>query len=153
LPSRRLITSVARSKRQIIAALRRQTVTIRRIRDPIPHWEAPHEVHPGEWQDTLPAIPLCDVQSGDPDKLPAGSRNPSDLLRSQMLRRPLQKRGPASRKNGAGVMNSWRPDTPGLWPDFPDLLDAGQSPAICLLAIGTNPAPKTTSTVAGRTMR
>jgi hypothetical protein len=82
------------------------TAKLTRQLSPGPHLEVPHEVYFGEWQDALPAISLCDVQSADPDKLPAGIRNPAYLLRSQMLRRSLQKRGPASRKTGAGVMNS-----------------------------------------------
>ena len=124
---------------------------------PIPysasHWEAPHEIHHGEWQDALPAITLLDVQSADPDKLSAGSRNPSHLLRSQMLRRSLQKRGPASRKNGPGIMNSRRANTPGLWPKSSDVRDGGRSSGALFAGHGKKHDPKTTSTVAGRTMR
>jgi hypothetical protein len=81
------------------------------------------EIHPSKWSDPVPAISLCDVRSADPNKLPAGSRNAAHLLRSQMLCRSLQKRDPASRKDGLGVMNSWRRNIAGLWPQSFDIHD------------------------------
>jgi hypothetical protein len=124
LPSRRLTTFAPSIARQTIAAFSRRTPTIHRIRGSAPHWETPHEIHPGEWQDALSAIPLCDVRSADRRRLPARGRDASPLLRSHLLRGPLRKRRPASGTSCQSIMN-WRarrPEPPRSRPGIPKLI-------------------------------
>ena len=107
---------------EIISALHRPAVPTRPIRCSVSHWEAPHEIYPGEWQDTLPAVLVCDVRSAGRSKLPAGSRDAPRLLRSRLLRSSLQQRRPASRKSGKSIMSLPRPNKPVLWPELAVML-------------------------------
>jgi hypothetical protein len=94
---------------EITSALRRPVVPTRPIRCSASHWEAPREIHPGEWQDAPSAILLCGVRSAGQSELSAGNRDAPHLLRSQLLRRSLQRRRPASRKSVKSIMNPSRP--------------------------------------------
>jgi hypothetical protein len=76
---------------------------------PIPcsasHWEAPREIHPGEWQNAPLNIILREVRSPGQRVLPAGNRDAPHLLRSRLLCGSLQERRPASRKSDQSTMN------------------------------------------------
>jgi len=60
------------------------------------YWEAPREIHSGQWQDALRSACLCDVRETDFSRLPPGNRDAPHLLQSRLLRRSLQQRNPAS---------------------------------------------------------
>jgi hypothetical protein len=84
------------------------------------HWAAPHEIHPGEWQEAAPKALLRVLFPADRSRLPARSRNEPHLLRSRLLRRSLQKRVRASRETGNGILSARQPNKPSPWPGSPD---------------------------------
>jgi hypothetical protein len=75
-----------------------------RIPCSVSHWEAPHEIHIGEWKVAPPAIVLCHVRSAYRSKLPARTWDASRLLRSRLLLGSLSLRDPASRKPRQSIM-------------------------------------------------
>jgi hypothetical protein len=81
---------------------------------------APHEIHPGEWQNAAPKALLRVLLPADRSRLPARNRDAPHLLRSRLLRRTLQKRVRASRKAGNGIMSARQPSKPNPWPGSPD---------------------------------
>jgi hypothetical protein len=74
------------------------------------HRGAPHEIHPGQWQDAAPKAHLRVLLPADQSRLPARNRDAPHLLRSRLLRRSLQKRVRASRKTGNGIMSARQPE-------------------------------------------
>jgi hypothetical protein len=76
------------------------------IRRSISHWETPREIHPGEWEDATPAIPVCDVRVAGRNELPAGIRDAPHLLRSGLLLGSLQRRRPAPRRSCNSILNN-----------------------------------------------
>jgi hypothetical protein len=68
------------------------------------HWAAPHEIHPGEWQEAAPKALLRVLFPADRSRLPARSRNEPHLLRSRLLRRSLQECRPGSSKSSASIV-------------------------------------------------
>jgi hypothetical protein len=100
ISNRRLTTGTAH-----VAHLHPTSIT-NSIRCSALHWEAPHEIYFGEWQDALSAILLRDVRSAYRRTLSAGGRDAPHLLRSRLLCGSLQKRRPAPRKSGQGTMNT-----------------------------------------------
>jgi DNA-binding winged helix-turn-helix (wHTH) protein len=75
-------------------------------------WEAPNEIHPGQWQDAIRPSCLRVVREADFKGLPAGNRDAAHLLQSRLLRRSLRQRYPAARKPGKGIMKARRPNRP-----------------------------------------
>jgi hypothetical protein len=84
------------------------------------HWGASHEIHPGEGQDAAPKALLRVLLPADRSRLPARNRDAPHLLRSRLLRRPLQQRVLASRKTGNRIMSARQPNKPSPWPGSPD---------------------------------
>jgi hypothetical protein len=85
-----------------------------------PHRGAPHEIHPGQWQEAAPKAHLRVLFPADRSRLLARNRDAPHLLRSRLLRRTLQKRVRASRKTGNGIMSARPPIEPSPWPGSPD---------------------------------
>jgi hypothetical protein len=84
------------------------------------HWGTPNEIRAGEWPDTAPKTLLRVLLTADRKRLLARNRDAPHLLRSRLLRRPLQKRVRASRKTGNGIMSARQPNKPSHWPGSPD---------------------------------
>jgi hypothetical protein len=80
--------------------------TARPIRCSASHWEAPREIHPGEWEDAPAPILVRDVRSFGRITLSTGICDAPHLLRSKLLRDSLQRRRPASRQSGHCIMSN-----------------------------------------------